>query len=447
MVPTTGRLLRSLACRIIERRLSIVKQGKLVLALELVPVVGAVEDQGVGGPLAGEHAVEPALAGVAAGAGQALVPQLGLAPVRAQVGLEPAPVAVVVARAFARGDAVAEGDVAVRPVRARWGAIAGTKTGRPAAWGTRDRRAVPGEEVRRQASAARAVWRARGHARHGERAARGRLPRAAAHVHRDSGQAHVFAAVEDTVAVLVVEDDARDRAPRTAVGVGLGPGPRASRRRRSRERGSAQARKQGRARRRVRTHETNRLSRPSSLVAPGSRLLYCELPSTDHPRTLMSSSAGAPRTNRRLTARKACLLTVRYRTAKDWHPATCMDLSRDGCRLRLGEDLARGSAVTLLFEAPLADGARSPSVEVSGQRDLGPARGPVLPGRACTSPPTPTRRRHRQRHLLSPLSPAQRSQRSSQPSTSPYQCFEFAPSGSSGSRRGSRRAARARLWR
>jgi len=80
----------------------------------------------------------------------------------------------------------------------------------------------------------------------------------------------------------------------------------------------------------------------------------------------MTTSAGGPRTNRRLTARKACLLTVRYRTEKDWHPATCMDLSRDGCRLRLGEDLARGSNVTLLFEAPLADGAKSPSVEVLG---------------------------------------------------------------------------------
>lgn len=80
----------------------------------------------------------------------------------------------------------------------------------------------------------------------------------------------------------------------------------------------------------------------------------------------MTTSAGPPRTNRRLTARKACLLTVRYKTAKDWHPATCMDLSRDGCRLRLGEDLERGSSLTLLFEAPLADGARSPSVEVKG---------------------------------------------------------------------------------
>jgi hypothetical protein len=80
----------------------------------------------------------------------------------------------------------------------------------------------------------------------------------------------------------------------------------------------------------------------------------------------MASDAGTPRTNRRLTARKACLLTVRYRSGEDWHPATCMDLSREGCRLRLGEDLPRGSRVTLLFEAPLADGARSPSVEVTG---------------------------------------------------------------------------------
>jgi hypothetical protein len=80
----------------------------------------------------------------------------------------------------------------------------------------------------------------------------------------------------------------------------------------------------------------------------------------------MSDSAAPTRTNRRLTARKACLLTVRYRSADDWHPATCMDLSREGCRLRLGEDLARGSAVNLMFEAPLADGARAMAVEVSG---------------------------------------------------------------------------------
>jgi hypothetical protein len=65
-----------------------------------------------------------------------------------------------------------------------------------------------------------------------------------------------------------------------------------------------------------------------------------------------------------LTARKACLLTVRYRTDKDWHPATCMDLCA-----RLLAAAGRGSAPglhCLLFEALLADGARSPSVEVVG---------------------------------------------------------------------------------
>ena len=80
----------------------------------------------------------------------------------------------------------------------------------------------------------------------------------------------------------------------------------------------------------------------------------------------MSNSAASTHTNRRLTARKACLLGVRYRSTGDWHPATCMDLSREGCRLRLGEDLPRGSNVTLLFESPLADGARTVTVEVAG---------------------------------------------------------------------------------
>jgi hypothetical protein len=80
----------------------------------------------------------------------------------------------------------------------------------------------------------------------------------------------------------------------------------------------------------------------------------------------MSDSAAQGRTNRRLTARKACLLTARYRVDADWHPATCMDLSREGCRLRLGEDLDRGRSVILLFEAPLVDGAQAVAVEVLG---------------------------------------------------------------------------------
>ena len=54
-------------------------------------------------------------------------------------------------------------------------------------------------------------------------------------------------------------------------------------------------------------------------------------------------------TNRRLTARLACRLIVSYRCAKDWHPATGMDLSENGCRLRLGEDLAHGRSLTVRF--------------------------------------------------------------------------------------------------
>ena len=72
------------------------------------------------------------------------------------------------------------------------------------------------------------------------------------------------------------------------------------------------------------------------------------------------------RSNRRLTARHACQLTVRYRSGKDWHPATAMDLAQSGCRLRLGEDLARGTRVTVLFELPLRNGSKALSVEVTG---------------------------------------------------------------------------------
>jgi PilZ domain len=69
-------------------------------------------------------------------------------------------------------------------------------------------------------------------------------------------------------------------------------------------------------------------------------------------------------TNRRVTARRACRLSVRYNTTDDWHPATAMDLSNRGCRLRVGESLARGRRLRVLFEVPLRDGASIPSVEV-----------------------------------------------------------------------------------
>jgi hypothetical protein len=81
----------------------------------------------------------------------------------------------------------------------------------------------------------------------------------------------------------------------------------------------------------------------------------------------MSENPVPSRNNRRITARKACLLTVRYRANGDWRPATAMDLSPYGCRLRVGEDIERGSVVAVVFEAPVEDGTRSAAVEVPGR--------------------------------------------------------------------------------
>lgn len=73
-----------------------------------------------------------------------------------------------------------------------------------------------------------------------------------------------------------------------------------------------------------------------------------------------------PTANRRLTARQACQLSVRYKVDKTWHPATVIDLSQTGCRLRLGEELNSGLNLTVLFELPLRDGSKTPSVEIRG---------------------------------------------------------------------------------
>lgn len=80
----------------------------------------------------------------------------------------------------------------------------------------------------------------------------------------------------------------------------------------------------------------------------------------------MSDTPAPARHNRRITARRACLLTVRYRINGDWRPATAMDLSPYGCRLRVGEDIDRGVAMAVVFEAPLRDGVRAAAVEVPG---------------------------------------------------------------------------------
>jgi hypothetical protein len=80
----------------------------------------------------------------------------------------------------------------------------------------------------------------------------------------------------------------------------------------------------------------------------------------------MSQDPSPRRTNRRLQARHACLLVVRYRSDRDWRPATAMDLSDAGCRLRLGEDLSTGTELTVLLERLVRDGVEALSVEVPG---------------------------------------------------------------------------------
>ena len=55
--------------------------------------------------------------------------------------------------------------------------------------------------------------------------------------------------------------------------------------------------------------------------------------------------------DRRASTRRACLIGARYRTAAHWHPATLVDLSARGCRLRIGEDLVRNAAVKVELSA------------------------------------------------------------------------------------------------
>jgi hypothetical protein len=66
--------------------------------------------------------------------------------------------------------------------------------------------------------------------------------------------------------------------------------------------------------------------------------------------------------DRRSSTRRACRLGARYRLAAGWHPATLVDLSARGCRLRIGEDLTRGAAVRVELKAQGA----GPPVDLSG---------------------------------------------------------------------------------
>jgi hypothetical protein len=80
----------------------------------------------------------------------------------------------------------------------------------------------------------------------------------------------------------------------------------------------------------------------------------------------MTEGTAPQRSNRRLMARVACHLTVSYKTAKDWHPAMAMDVSRNGGRLRLGEDLATGTAITVRIEHVGGNGSPALQAEVPG---------------------------------------------------------------------------------
>ncbi len=80
----------------------------------------------------------------------------------------------------------------------------------------------------------------------------------------------------------------------------------------------------------------------------------------------MTTGAAPHRPNRRLTARRACLLSVRYKLGNHWHPATAVNLSAQGCRLRLGQHLDRGAGLDVRFETPLRNGATALNADVQG---------------------------------------------------------------------------------
>ena len=70
--------------------------------------------------------------------------------------------------------------------------------------------------------------------------------------------------------------------------------------------------------------------------------------------------------DRRRALRLACALMVQYRTGAAWHPASALDLSEGGCRLRIGEDLGFGSPARLRFGLVIRDGMTASSAEVDG---------------------------------------------------------------------------------
>lgn len=73
-------------------------------------------------------------------------------------------------------------------------------------------------------------------------------------------------------------------------------------------------------------------------------------------KTPKPTTGSIKRPNRRITSRIACRLSISYAaTPGEWRPATAMDLSRLGCRLRTGEDLPREKKVEVRVEFKMAD--------------------------------------------------------------------------------------------
>jgi hypothetical protein len=75
----------------------------------------------------------------------------------------------------------------------------------------------------------------------------------------------------------------------------------------------------------------------------------------------------APKGNRRLAARRTCHLTALYQVKDQWHPATAMDLSRRGCRLRIGEHLQRGTKLKVRLECSQTDAEAQRRIETPGR--------------------------------------------------------------------------------
>ncbi len=81
----------------------------------------------------------------------------------------------------------------------------------------------------------------------------------------------------------------------------------------------------------------------------------------------MIAANGDSTGNRRLISRWTCHLTALYQVKDQWHPATAMDLSRRGCRLRIGEHLARGTKLKVRLECLDAKTQESRRAEAEGK--------------------------------------------------------------------------------